>query len=59
MNYEVIESAGQWIVHGDGVELARFDHQNDALNDVAERLRDAGPGDETISLRLSYQTPGK
>jgi hypothetical protein len=60
MNFEVIESAGGWIVRRDGVEVARHREQLDALIDVGERLRDAeetGGGDQpgSYSLAMRYQ----
>ena len=58
MKYEVIEADGEWIVRGDGGELARFAQQNDALADVAARMRDADPDDDLVSLRVSYQSKG-
>ena len=54
MKYEVVEQAGEWIVQLDGVELGRFGRQDDALCDIAHRLREAGHRDETISLSMRY-----
>ena len=58
MSYEVIEEQDEWIVRGDGCELARFRDQDTALNDVAERLKTA---DVTVPARLCvrYQTRRK
>jgi hypothetical protein len=58
MKYEVIESAGEWIVQHDGVELARFADQHEALDEVAGRLRAVEPGDNAVSLRVRYQARG-
>ncbi|MDB5417140.1 MAG: hypothetical protein JWP50_559 [Phenylobacterium sp.] len=58
MKYEVIETGGEWIVQRDGVEMARFANQSAALDEVAARLRDAAPGEEAVSLRVSYQARG-
>jgi len=58
MKYEVIETGGEWIVRSDGVELARFGAQAEALDHVALRLRDAEPGVDAVSLRVRYQARG-
>jgi hypothetical protein len=55
MKYEVIESSGEWIVRRDGVELARFGQQLEALADVAERLRDSDEVQSSYSLAMRYQ----
>ena len=55
MNFEVIENSGEWIVRRDGVELARFGGQVDALADVTERLRDADEVEASYSLAMRYQ----
>ena len=41
MRFEIVEQAGEWIVRQEGAELARFDAQAKALQDVAVRMRDA------------------
>lgn len=52
MKFEVVEAAGEWVVSRDGQELARFAAQDEALNDVAVRLRDADAGQPaTLSMR--------
>jgi len=58
MKYEVIETGGEWIVHSEGVEVARFAEQAAALDDVAIRLRQAQPGEDAVSLRVRYQPRG-
>jgi len=58
MKYEVIESSGEWIVQREGVELARFAEQSEALDDVAGRLREVEPGDNAVSLRVRYAAKG-
>ena len=58
MKFEVIESNGEWIVRRDGVELARFDEQLDALADIAERLHEANEADVSYSLAMRYQARG-
>jgi len=55
MKFEVIEGAGEWIVRHDGMELARFDEQPDALADIAERLRRAEEGQLSYSLAMRYR----
>ena len=54
MKYEVVENADEWIVRREGVELARFRGQDDALGDVAERLRATEHGDGAVSLSVRY-----
>ena len=55
MKYEVVENAGEWIVRRQGVELGRFTAQDEALSDVAERLRSAPEPDGSVSLTVRYQ----
>jgi hypothetical protein len=55
LQYEVIEQAGDWIVHHNGAEVARFPEQDLALNDVARRLSQAEVGDAGASLAVRYQ----
>ena len=54
MKYEVIERGAEWIVQNDGLEEARFGLQEDALNHVAARLREADPNDGAVSLSVRY-----
>lgn len=54
MRYEVVEDEQGWSVQCDGLELARFDHQDAALNDVADRLR-AVDTSVTSSLSVRYK----
>ena len=58
MKFEVIECSGGWIVRRDGVELARFDEQLEALNDIAERLRAASEVEASYSLAMRYAARG-
>lgn len=58
MKYEVVEDEEAWIVQCDGVELARFTQQDDALADVAERLRESDHGGGRYSLTMRYQPRG-
>ena len=55
MKFEVVESVGEWIVRRDGVELARFGEQLDALADIAERLRGAAQPEVSYSLAMRYE----
>ena len=56
MKFEVIEHLGEWIVRRDGVELARFGEQLEALADIAERLRDSEEERaSSYSLAMRYQ----
>jgi hypothetical protein len=56
MRYEVVESAGEWIVRHRGVEVARFGRQALALEDVARRLRESPVEDEAASLAMRYES---
>lgn len=53
--YEVIEQSGDWIVQHEGVELARFEEQTLALNDIAQRLSDPDVGDGGASVAVRFQ----
>lgn len=57
MKFEVIESLGEWIVRRNGVEIARFCEQFEALGDVAERLRESHETPGAYSLAMRYQAP--
>lgn len=54
MKFEVVESGGEWIVSRDGQELARFLGQDEALNDVAGRLREVD-AEQSATLSMRYQ----
>ena len=54
MKYEVVESPEEWIVSREGIELARFDEQVQALDNIAERLRTAETIEGSISLSVRY-----
>jgi hypothetical protein len=58
MKFEVVEDGGEWIVRRDGVELARFIDQLEALADIGERLRETHESDESYSLAMRYQARG-
>lgn len=53
MRYEVVEELGEWVVRNEGGELARYEDQDRALQDVADRLRDADTA-EPASLSVRY-----
>lgn len=56
MKYEVVESLGEWIVRRDGVEVARFEGQPDALADIAARLSQAGEAEHaSYSLAMRFE----
>lgn len=57
MKYEVIETAGEWVVQNEGVEVARFAEQADALDHVASCLKDVAAG-EQASLSVRYRARG-
>jgi len=58
MKFEVIESIGEWIVRRNGEELARFGGQLEALDHVADRLRDVNQDQLSYSLAMRYQDRG-
>jgi hypothetical protein len=55
MKFEVVETLGEWIVRRDGVELARYRDQLEALADVGERLQDTHDVPGSYSLAMRYQ----
>jgi hypothetical protein len=55
MKYEVIEQADAWVVAEQGVEVARFERQVLALDEVARRLRDAPVGEAGAALSMRYR----
>ncbi|MFN3582489.1 hypothetical protein [Phenylobacterium sp.] len=57
MKFEVVECGGEWIVRREGQEVARFGAQDEALNDVAARLREADAS-QPASLSMRYQRRG-
>lgn len=54
MVYEVVESGGQWVVRHEGLEVARFEAQLKALQDVSRRLkeRESAGGRASFALRF-------
>jgi hypothetical protein len=56
MKYEVVESSTGWLVRRDGVDLAQYGGQPEALADVAERLSEADEVQGSYSLAMRYQS---
>ena len=56
MKFEVIEGVDEWIVRRDGVELARFGEQLEALAAIGERLREATEVQDSYSLAMRFHT---
>jgi hypothetical protein len=55
MKFEVIESHDEWIVRRNGVEVARFRDQLEALAEVTDRLAGTAKLDASYSLAVRYQ----
>jgi len=55
MKFEVVETDKDWVLRCEGVEVARFRAQEDALADVADRLRGEADRDLSYSLAMRYQ----
>lgn len=55
MHFEVVEEADAWVVRSEGRELGRFSDQEQALHDVADRLREADAS-APAGLSVRYQT---
>lgn len=53
MRFEVVEDAAEWIVRHNGQEVGRFADQEAALQDVADRLRNADAS-EPAGLSVRY-----
>ena len=53
MKFEIVESAGEWIVQRDGVEIGRFALQNEALAFVTAELSQLKG--ETAALSMRYE----
>lgn len=54
MRFEVVEDVDGWIVRREGAELGRFANQGLALQEVADRLRDADAS-APVALSMRYQ----
>ena len=61
MKYEVIEAGGEWVVRHLGLEVARFEAQRLALQDISERLKEDAPaGVASLALKFEARTaPGE
>jgi hypothetical protein len=57
MRFEVVEDADAWIVRSEGCELGRFADQEQALHEVADRLREAdASAPAALSMRYLSRT---
>ena len=54
--YEVVETAGEWIVRKAGTEVARYPAQAAALKAVAERMRQESGGDAAVAFAMRFQS---
>jgi hypothetical protein len=57
MRFEVVETAGEWVVRRNGEELARFTGQDEALHDVAARLRGCDAS-QSAALSVRFERRG-
>lgn len=55
MRYEVVESAEEWVVRRDGVEVARFARQGAAFDEVARHIQGESQYPGRVSLGLHFQ----
>lgn len=55
MKYELIETENEWVVQNEGVEEARYEAQDEALDHVARRLKTAAAEDKAVSLSVRYR----
>lgn len=55
MKYELIETETDWVVQNEGVEEARYEAQDEALDHVAKRLKTATAEDTAVSLSVRYR----
>lgn len=55
MKYELIETETDWVVQNEGVEEARYEAQDEALDHVAKRLKTATAEDAAVSLSVRYR----
>lgn len=54
MKLEVVQRANEWIVRKSGEEVARYNGQDEALDDAAKRLRTAA-NDKGATLAVRYE----
>jgi len=52
---EAPEDGGGWIVRRDGADLSRHRDQEQALSDIAQRLRADGQSDPELSYSLTMR----
>lgn len=57
MRFELQQVGAEWVVARDGVELARFETQQLALDDVAARLQAEGDPGAPNGLSLNFAPP--
>ncbi|RAK56954.1 hypothetical protein [Phenylobacterium deserti] len=57
MRFELQQVGAEWIVARSGVELARFESQQLALEDVAARLEAEGDPEAPNGLSLNFARP--
>lgn len=55
MKFEIVEDTEAWIVLCDGREVARFLEQDQALADIATRLKAQPEVDACFSLAMRYK----
>lgn len=55
MKFEVQEEDGGWLVRRDGVDLSRHGDQEQALSDIAERLREDRQDQPNLSYSLTMR----
>ena len=55
--FEIVETAGEWIVRRGGLEVARYEAEAAAMRAVAERMLEEG-GDEPVSFSIRYRGRG-
>lgn len=54
--FEIVESAGEWIVREGGAEVARYEAQAVALRAIAERMREQSPQDQPVAFAIRYDS---
>ena len=51
--FEIVETAGKWVVRQEGREVARFHAEEHAMLAVSERMRDHA-GDEPVAFSIRF-----